>query len=350
MKRSTLLTVFFTLILLLLFTGTVSAGTVTVAAEAKLAGLGELLPPTEVTLLDRETAAGTLVRALNAAGYAVYYGGTPESGFYLAYLGDGDGPAAFSGYTGSLPDKPRALPKDASFAPEVAAYLTAHADYFDPDDYRVNFPGKLGEFVFTDGAGWMYQYNGAFPNVALSDFSLSDGDTLILRFTLLTGRDLKGEVPFAVPSPVIPAPERTTAPPEPLPTQATGRTEPTAPTEQSTQPMPTDAPATVPATEPTTLPATEPAVRATEAGTTLSSSAPVTVPATAPTTLPPPESVPGPAPTEATPETTSPAKALPFDELGDALTVVLTLVILAVLIACVGCGFYKKRKRKGEFQ
>ena len=319
-----------TLLLLLLFTGTVWAGTVTVGAEAKLAGLGELLPPTEVTLLEGETAAGTLVRALNDAGYAVYYGGTPTSGFYLAYLGDGDGPASFSGYTGSLPETPKALPQNASFAPEVAAYLTAHADYFDPDDYRLNFPGRLGEFVFTDGAGWMYQYNGAFPSAALSDFSLADGDTLILRFTLLTGRDLRGEVPFAVPSPVIPASAPTEAPPESLPAQATD------PTDPPTQPTPTDAPtATAPATV-TTAPASEPA------------SEPATVPPTEPTTLPPPFPVPGPAPTQATAPEPARPKALPFDEIGDALTLLLTLVILAVLIACVGYGFYKKRKRKGD--
>ncbi len=322
-----------TLLLLLLFTGTVWAGTVTIGAEAKLAGLGELLPPTEVTLLEGETAAGTLVRALNDAGYAVYYGGTPTSGFYLAYLGDGDGPASFSGYTGSLPEMPKALPENASFAPEVAAYLTAHADYFDPDDYRLNFPGRLGEFVFTDGAGWMYQYNGAFPNAALSDFSLSDGDTLLLRFTLLTGRDLRGEVPFAVPSPEIPLTAPTEAPPEPLPTQAADPTDPPTQPTQPTQPTPTDAPtATAPATEPASEPATEPA----------------TVPPTEPTTLPPPFPVPGPAPTQATAPEPARPKALPFDEIGDALTLLLTLVILAVLIACVGYGFYKKRKRKGD--
>ena len=340
MKRSTPLTILITVVLLLLFTGTVWAGTVTIGAEAKLAGLGELLPPTEVTLLEGETAAGTLVRALNDAGYAVYYGGTPTSGFYLAYLGDGDGPASFSGYTGSLPETPKALPQNASFSPEVAAYLTAHADYFDPDDYRLNFPGRLGEFVFTDGAGWMYQYNGAFPSVALSDFSLADGDTLLLRFTLLTGRDLRGEVPFAVPSPEIPASAPTSAPPEPLPTQAADPTDPTDPPTQPTQPTPTDAPtATAPATV-TTAPATEPASEpATE---------PATVPPTEPTTLPPPFPVPGPAPTQATDPEPARPKALPFDEIGDALTLLLTLVILAVLIACVGYGFYKKRQRKGD--
>ncbi|MBR5409875.1 MAG: hypothetical protein IK104_04320 [Clostridia bacterium] len=211
-----------------------AAGTATVSVDASLAGLGYLVAPTKAELVDGETAASTLLRVLRDAGFAAYYSGSPDGGFYLAYLGDGDGPNSYNGYTASLPETPRSLPRGASFAPEVAEYLTQNALYFEPDDY----PGDdnmLGEFTFTDGAGWMYALNGVYPAAALSSFSLADGDALALRFTLLTGRDLKGEVVFG-------ETEKTTA------------EEPTEP--PTTQPPQTTA---APTTEPPTVTVTEPA-------------------------------------------------------------------------------------------
>ena len=48
--------------------------------------------------------------------------------------------------------------------------------FYDPEDYINNCEGYLGEFVISNGSGWMYSVNNNFPNVSFSDVYLSDGD------------------------------------------------------------------------------------------------------------------------------------------------------------------------------
>ncbi len=52
---------------------------------------------------------------------------------------------------------------------------------------------SLGEFDFTRGSGWMYSINGSnYAGKGLSNYYLSNGDTLYLRFTLAFGKDIGG--------------------------------------------------------------------------------------------------------------------------------------------------------------
>ncbi len=64
--------------------------------------------------------------------------------------------------------------------------------YFDTEDYAKNWKGNLGEFVFTNGSGWMYSVNNVFPNVGFADTYLSDGDVVRVSFTLGYGADIGG--------------------------------------------------------------------------------------------------------------------------------------------------------------
>ena len=56
---------------------------------------------------------------------------------------------------------------------------------FDINDYEENWKGKIGEFVFSEGSGWMYSVNNIFPNVSFSDIYLSDGDVVRVQFLSL---------------------------------------------------------------------------------------------------------------------------------------------------------------------
>ena len=65
-------------------------------------------------------------------------------------------------------------------------------NYFNARDYEENSEGYLGEFVYTNGSGWMYSVNHVFPNVSFADTYLSDGDVVRVQFTLAYGADIGG--------------------------------------------------------------------------------------------------------------------------------------------------------------
>ena len=157
-------------------------------------GNGYLIYPVEVPIYEGETAATELLRLLSDNGYAAYYGGNETKSFYLAYISDGNVAAAtFSGYTKSGSVK---NPKKLEINPKIPDILTPHLkknmSYFDTEDYAKNWKGNLGEFVFTNGSGWMYSVNNVFPNVGFADTYLSDGDVVRVSFTLGYGADIGG--------------------------------------------------------------------------------------------------------------------------------------------------------------
>ena len=59
---------------------------------------------------------------------------------------------------------------------------------------RKTWKGHLGEFVITNGSGWMYSVNNVFPNVGFADTYLSDGDIVRVQFTLGYGADIAASV------------------------------------------------------------------------------------------------------------------------------------------------------------
>ena len=146
-----------------------------------------------VPIYEGETAAAQLVRMLSECGFVSYCGGSLDSSFYLAYIADGTkGASRYNGYSRfGNPSAPRALDIEPSIPSVLTPYLESTMTYFDPNDYA-NWRGHLGEFVISNGSGWMYSVNNIFPNVGFADCYLSDGDVVRVQFTLGYGADIGG--------------------------------------------------------------------------------------------------------------------------------------------------------------
>ena len=146
-----------------------------------------------VPIYEGETAAAQLVRMLSECGFVSYCGGSLDSSFYLAYIADGTESASrYNGYSRfGNPSAPRALDIEPSIPSVLTPHLESTMTYFDPNDYA-NWRGHLGEFVISNGSGWMYSVNNIFPNVGFADCYLSDGDVVRVQFTLGYGADIGG--------------------------------------------------------------------------------------------------------------------------------------------------------------
>ena len=145
-------------------------------------------------IYEGETAAEQLIRLLSENGYVGYYSGTPEQGFYLGYIADGTSQnEKYNNYQKSAPPKaPKTLNIKTAIPEVLKPYLTDTMTFFDESDYEKNWTGYIGEFVYTNGAGWMYSVNNVFPNVGFADEYLSDGDVVRVQFTLGYGADIGG--------------------------------------------------------------------------------------------------------------------------------------------------------------
>ena len=172
-------------------------GKATWSVELFTIGCGYLVEPVERDILEGENTAQALLRLLHDSGYIAFYGGSDQSAFYLAYIADGDNPNEnYNGYRSSrLVYGVPASPKQLDLEPEIPAVLfsplSRSMDYFDDQDYQ-NWTGTIGEFVFTNGSGWMYCINHVFPNVSFADSYLSDGDVIRVQLTLGFGADIGG--------------------------------------------------------------------------------------------------------------------------------------------------------------
>ncbi|MDR3344814.1 MAG: DUF4430 domain-containing protein, partial [Oscillospiraceae bacterium] len=129
-------------------------------------------------------------------GYTAFYTGSPSKDFYLSQVGDGSktnlqyDSAVNSRTLLGAPVLPQKLSLKPQIPPLLYPYLNKMS-YFDDQDYK-NANGYLGEFLFTNGSGWMYTINNVFPNVGFADSYLSDGDVLRLQYTLAYGADIGG--------------------------------------------------------------------------------------------------------------------------------------------------------------
>lgn len=169
-------------------------GTATWSIEMFTIGCGYLVYPVEVSIYEGETSAEQLIRLLHSNGFVGYYGGSVKSAFYLGYIANGT--ATGGKYNNYQKSGSPATPKQLNLSPSIPAVLVPHLQktmtFYDPDDYAKNWNGYLGEFVFTNGSGWMYSVNNIFPNVGFADTFLSDGDTVRVQFTLGYGADIGG--------------------------------------------------------------------------------------------------------------------------------------------------------------
>lgn len=147
-----------------------SIGTATIVIDATTVGLG-IIDSYECQIVSGETAAASLLKMLEAKGYTATYDGSEKVGFYVRSLSK---PGLASG--AAVPD---------NLWEKILA-----------DGITTSSPSggnSLGEFDFTMGSGWMYSINGTlYPGKGLSEYKLSDGDTLTLRFTLAYGKDIGG--------------------------------------------------------------------------------------------------------------------------------------------------------------
>ncbi|WP_040193225.1 DUF4430 domain-containing protein [Clostridium culturomicium] len=145
-------------------------GEITLSIDANVLGLGYIVAPVQVDVLQGETASYSISRFLEENGFTYDNTGSLDVGFYLARLarpGIGVGVA---------------IPEDLKQAIDE--------DGLEWKDQR--YDDSIGEFDYCQGSGWMYSVNGAFPNYGLSDAVFKDGDVVRIRFTLAYGRDIGG--------------------------------------------------------------------------------------------------------------------------------------------------------------
>lgn len=169
-------------------------GTATWSIEAFTIGCGYIVYPIELPIYEGENAADALLRLLDSNGLVGYYSGTADSSFYLAYISSGN--AHEERYNGYRKSKSTGNSKKLDLFPAIPETLVPHLKssmtFFDPEDYQKNWSNHLGEFVITNGSGWMYSINNIFPNVGFSDSYLSDNDVVRIQFTLGYGADIGG--------------------------------------------------------------------------------------------------------------------------------------------------------------
>ncbi len=148
-------------------------GTATIILDATTVGLGRLEAPFTYKIKQDEPASYAVLAMLKECGYEAVYAGTPDTGFYLKRISRG----GFMDYA-SIPDNLwQKIQQDG-------LNLTGQSS-----------GDSLGEFDYTQGSGWVYSIGGTdYAGKGLSNYYLSNGDTLYLRFTLAYGKDLGSHV------------------------------------------------------------------------------------------------------------------------------------------------------------
>ena len=146
-------------------------GTATVRLDLSVLGLPVVDVPVTCDIFQDQPASYVIKAALESLGYQISYTGTLDSGFYLSRIS-----------------------RSMTFG---AAQIPAELQQFlEKDGLSISQPGNyqnsLGEFDYTQGSGWMYAVNGVYPGRGFSEYFLSDGDVLTLRFTLAKGKDIGG--------------------------------------------------------------------------------------------------------------------------------------------------------------
>lgn len=146
-------------------------GTAYIILDMTTVGLGIVDEPYTYRIKQNVPASYAVMEMLTEYGYEFTYAGTPDVGFYLRRIS--------SGGLMDYPDIPEHL-----WDKILQDGLTLTGQHFND---------SLGEFDFTQGSGWMYTVGGTvYAGKGLSNYYLSNGDTLYLRFTLAYGKDIGG--------------------------------------------------------------------------------------------------------------------------------------------------------------
>ncbi len=144
-------------------------GRAALTVDCGVLGLGRLCESADIDIIQGQSAAEAVVKALEAAGFTAGCRGEFESGFYLYGL----------------------YRENIAAGAEIPADLRGCLE----NDPLIRITGKtdpdrLCEYDFTSGSGWMITVNGHFTTYGFSDIHLQDGDSLVLKFTLANGKDI----------------------------------------------------------------------------------------------------------------------------------------------------------------
>lgn len=146
-------------------------GTATVRVDLSVLGMGLVDIPVDCDVLQDVPASYAVKEALESLGYTISYDGSLDNGFYLTRI------------RRSMSFKYAEIPEELRTLLELDGLSVSR-----PSGYK----NSVGEFDYTMGSGWMYSINGVYPGKGLSEYYLSDGDTLTIRFTLAYGKDIGG--------------------------------------------------------------------------------------------------------------------------------------------------------------
>ena len=145
-------------------------GKAIVSIEAFTPGVGYIVAPMEIDVKEGVNCAWLLDELLTEKGLPYFNTGSLDGGFYLAHI----------------ENIPEFTP---IFSETIRTCLSDFGFELDETSYEA---GRLSEFDFTQGSGWMYCVNGVFPNVGFSEYYLQEGDVMRVQFTLAYGSDLGG--------------------------------------------------------------------------------------------------------------------------------------------------------------
>ncbi|SFA84384.1 protein of unknown function [Acetitomaculum ruminis DSM 5522] len=164
-------------------------GYATFSLEAFTICNGYLVKPKLVPIYQGENSAQVLLRYLEEEGFGYGYTGQVTNGFYLAEIFGTE----YSRASRLNPAPRRKIGlNDVRLEENVE---NGYGDYINFDETDCE-DGRLGEFDFCSGSGWMYSVNNNFPNVGFADYYLSPDDVVRIQFTVCIGVEL-GEVGYS---------------------------------------------------------------------------------------------------------------------------------------------------------
>ena len=102
-----------------------AAGTATVSVELTAIGCGYLVAPVQVETDGSLRASEAVLRVLADHGYTAFYGGSPESAFYLAYVADGTKTGSFNGYRAAAAEYPVENPRSLGIKTRIPEKVSA---------------------------------------------------------------------------------------------------------------------------------------------------------------------------------------------------------------------------------
>lgn len=132
--------------------------------DAKVLGLGEICPQTDIDIVQGETAEEMIIRALESQGFRA----DSTEGYLSRIYREG-------------------LTSGAAVPEELLAQLESDSSI------KLNYSleaDSLGERDYSSASGWMISVNGRYINYGINSLTLKNGDEIKLRFTLALGKDI----------------------------------------------------------------------------------------------------------------------------------------------------------------